>query len=205
MQETTRKNLQLIIDTFKDEFPENYSMEYFDYQSLGVQKDIFNKIWSSLGNKTIPDIENSIINKFDIPQIKKMKFSTTLWNKMKDLVNVKSHEKMIDMKNTTLKPNWNDLPIKTRNNFENWLGGHTKDYDSKFSVKLFTMLSDEIKTDFLYLLANRFGVSNYYDFKTFYRSAEDMKTGVRDTLKITTEMQQAIYDIIPEESILKTI
>lgn len=66
MQETTRKNLQLIIDTFKDEFPENYSMEYFDYQSLGVQKDIFNKIWSSLGNKTIPDIENSIINKFDI-------------------------------------------------------------------------------------------------------------------------------------------
>lgn len=207
MQETTRKNLQLIIDTFKDEFPENYSMEYFDHQSPGVQKDIFSKIWSSLGNKTIPDIENSIINKFDIPQIKKLSFSTTLWNKMKDTVAVKSHEKMKEMKTMEPKPKWNDLPIKTRNNFEYWLGSHTKDYDPKFSVKLFTMLPDEIKVDFLYVLANRFGIDNYYDFKTFYRSSEDMKKGIPSSLKITTAIQQAIYDIIPigSDSILKTI
>lgn len=99
---------------------------------------------------------------------------------------------------------WDEIPTTTRNNFKRWLAGHARKYDDKFTSKLFDDLTDEIKVKFLFELAKRFNVVSIDDLKTFSRSLNDMKLGVKQ-LKITEEIQEAIHDVIPDDVILKTI
>lgn len=99
---------------------------------------------------------------------------------------------------------WDEIPSTTRNNFKRWLAGHTKEYDDKFSAKLFDDLSDDIKVKFIFEFAKRFSIKNIEDLTTFARSLNDMKIGVKK-LKITDEIQEAIHDVIPDDVILKTI
>ena len=104
------------------------------------------------------------------------------------------------------KPTWNEISGVMQNNFKSWLSTKTKKYDPKFSITLFDQLPDHIKVDFYFTLANRFGINNYWDLKQWKKSSNDLIMGVKE-LKVSEEIQDAIYDIIPitKSELLKTI
>ena len=104
------------------------------------------------------------------------------------------------------KPTWNEISGVMQNNFKSWLSTKTKKYDPKFSITLFDQLPDHIKVDFYFTLANRFGINNYWDLKQWKKSSNDLIMGVKE-LKVSEEIQDAIYDIIPitKSELLKSI
>ncbi len=129
--------------------------------------------------------------------------------------NIKSIvESIKEEKNLTLnalkvsepKPTWNEISGVMQNNFKSWLSAQTKKYDPKFSVTLFDELPDHIKVDFYFTLAKRFHINNYWDLKQWKKSSNDLIMGVKE-LKVSEEIQDAIYDIIPitKSELLKTI
>lgn len=113
---------------------------------------------------------------------------------------------LTQLKNSEPKPTWNEISGVMQNNFKSWLSTKTKKYDPKFSITLFDQLPDHIKVDFYFTLANRFGINNYWDLKQWKKSSNDLIMGVKE-LKVSEEIQDAIYDIIPitKSELLKTI
>ena len=104
------------------------------------------------------------------------------------------------------KPTWNEISGVMQNNFKSWLSAQTKKYDPQFSVTLFDELPDHIKVDFYFTLAKKFNINNYWDLKQWKKSSSNLIMGVKE-LKISEEIQDAIYDIIPitKSELLKTI
>ncbi len=104
------------------------------------------------------------------------------------------------------KPTWNEISGVMQNNFKSWLSAQTKKYDPEFSVTLFDELPDHIKVDFYFTLAKRFNINNYWDLKQWKKSSNDLIMGVKE-LKVSEEIQDAIYDIIPitKSELLKSI
>ncbi len=113
---------------------------------------------------------------------------------------------LTQLKNSEPKPTWNEISGVMQNNFKSWLSTKTKKYDPKFSITLFDQLPDHIKVDFYFTLANRFGINNYWDLKQWKKSSNDLIMGVKE-LKVSEEIQDAIYDIIPitKSELLKSI
>lgn len=104
------------------------------------------------------------------------------------------------------KPTWNEISGVMQNNFKSWLSAQTKKYDPEFSVTLFDELPDHIKVDFYFTLAKKFNINNYWDLKQWKKSSSNLIMGVKE-LKVSEEIQDAIYDIIPitKSELLKTI
>ena len=104
------------------------------------------------------------------------------------------------------KPTWNEISGVMQNNFKSWLSTQTKKYDPEFSITLFDNLPDHIKVDFYFTLAKRFNINNYWDLKQWKKSSNYLIMGVKE-LKVSEEIQDAIYDIIPitKSELLKTI
>ena len=129
--------------------------------------------------------------------------------------NIKSIvESIKEEKNLTLnalkvsepKPTWDEISTVMQNNFKSWLSAQTKKYDPQFSVTLFDELPDHIKVDFYFTLAKKFNIDNYWDLKQWKKSSSNLIMGVKE-LKVSEEIQDAIYDIIPitKSELLKTI
>ena len=128
---------------------------------------------------------------------------------IKSIVESIKKEKNIELnklKASEPKPTWDEISTVMQNNFKSWLSTKTKKYDPKFSITLFDQLPDHIKVDFYFTLANRFGINNYWDLKQWKKSSNDLIMGVKE-LKVSEEIQDAIYDIIPitKSELLKSI
>ena len=118
---------------------------------------------------------------------------------IKSIVESIKKEKNIELnklKASEPKPTWDEISGVMQNNFKSWLSAQTKKYDPEFSITLFDQLPDHIKVDFYFTLANRFGINNYWDLKQWKKSSSNLIMGVKE-LKISEEIQDAIYDIIP--------
>ena len=113
---------------------------------------------------------------------------------------------LTQLKNSEPKPTWNEISGIMQNNFKSWLSTKTKKYDPEFSITLFDQLPDHIKVDFYFTLAKRFNINNYWDLKQWKKSSNDLIMGVKE-LKVSEEIQDAIYDIIPitKSELLKSI
>lgn len=128
---------------------------------------------------------------------------------IKSIVESIKKEKNIELnklKASEPKPTWNEISTVMQNNFKSWLSAQTKKYDPQFSVTLFDELPDHIKVDFYFTLAKKFNIDNYWDLKQWKKSSNDLIMGVKE-LKVSEEIQDAIYDIIPitKSELLKTI
>lgn len=128
---------------------------------------------------------------------------------IKSIVESIKKEKNIELnklKASEPKPTWDEISTVMQNNFKSWLSAQTKKYDPQFSVTLFDELPDHIKVDFYFTLAKRFHINNYWDLKQWKKSSNYLIMGVKE-LKVSEEIQDAIYDIIPitKSELLKTI
>lgn len=128
---------------------------------------------------------------------------------IKSIVESIKKEKNIELnklKASEPKPTWNEISTVMQNNFKSWLSAQTKKYDPQFSVTLFDELPDHIKVDFYFTLAKKFNIDNYWDLKQWKKSSNYLIMGVKE-LKVSEEIQDAIYDIIPitKSELLKTI
>lgn len=130
-------------------------------------------------------------------------------NQIKKIAESIKEEKILTLnalKVSEPKPTWNEISGVMQNNFKSWLSAQTKKYDPEFSVTLFDELPDHIKVDFYFTLAKKFNINNYWDLKQWKKSSSNLIMGVKE-LKVSEEIQDAIYDIIPitKSELLKTI
>lgn len=91
---------------------------------------------------------------------------------------------------------WNDITPIMQTNFKSWLKHRVKEYDKSFTIALFETLPDDIKLEFYFTLAKEFGVKTLDELKTFKRSSNHLIMGVK-RLRVSPEIQEAIYNVIP--------
>jgi hypothetical protein len=207
MKKATRDNFKEFIEDLNNQgqhkFPQGFTIEIFESLTMVQRENIIKRVYAFMGYKGYADL-NTTMTKTDFKRIGDFKFSNTLYRIMKDKTDTLLKKIADQYKQSIPAPSWSEIPTPMQNNFKKWLGSKTKDYDEKFSVRLFDELPDKIKVEFYYTLAQKFGVDNYEDLKTFKRSSNGLIMGVKK-LKISEEIQEAIYDVIPVEGLIQII
>lgn len=204
MDAVTKRNLKEWITANLDKFPPNYAWEDFENSTPSVQDAVLAKLFAAMGYKG--NWQNYTMKKSDFARISDVKFASTLFTRIEKTTILRIDAMKQAVKTAEPAPKWFEIDTAMQNNFKKWLGGQTKKYDERFSVALFDTLPDNIKVEFYFTLAKRFGVNNYLDLKTWKRTANDLLMGVKD-LKISEEIQEAIYDVVPvtKSDLMKTI
>jgi hypothetical protein len=214
MKAATKRNFIEWIERNPQLFPTDFKFEDFENFGYSLKEEVFRKLGKAAGWPRF-DYQLHTMPKSDFKAIDGLisagsfEFSKTVFNRMKRVVDkrIEKEQEIITraLEKQKPKPTWAEIPQPQQNNFRRWVVNHAKDYDEKFTGPLFDKLSDEIKLEFYFELAKKFGVQDYYELRTFKRSSNDMNMGVKK-LKITDEIQEAIYDVIPVDTgILKTI
>lgn len=205
MKAVTKRNFKDWVERNLDLFPVGFEFEDFNNFTSSLKDALFKKLGSIIYK---PAFDYSIHNmtKSDFNTIDKqgIQFSTSIMNRMKKVVDQRLENEKHELKKKEPAPQWFEISTVMQNNFKRWLSHQTKKYDERFSVTLFDSLPDHIKVDFYFTLAKKFGIDNYYDLKTFKRSTNSLVMGVKN-LKISDEIQEAIYDVIPLDGLMQTI
>lgn len=205
MKAVTKRNLKQFIMDYPEKFPDGFEAGDIENLSSSVINDLITKLAMTMGYRQFIRVDTITLTKKDFENVANITFSNTLLKRLSKPVEERAKAEKEKIMASMPKPTWAEIPQPQQNNFRRWVVYHAKDYDEKFTGPLYDKLSDEIKLEFYFELAKRFGVQNYQELRTFKRSSNDMNMGVKK-LKITDEIQEAIYDVIPVDSgILKTI
>lgn len=180
-----------------DIFPDDFDMGVFDYLSDSIKENIMKRVKIAYNKNHKPKISD--YDSMTSKHISKINEPVLIGNQLEK----KIVQNIIDYKallyDAPIK--WDEVNPPLRNNFKKWVASHASDWDKLFKGTYFDNIPDNIKVEWIFSFAKKFGAKYYDDLKTKRISLTDMKIGVKQ-MKLSPEIQDAIQDAIPDEKIL---
>ncbi len=202
MNNTTKRNVTNWVENNLSFFPIGFTMDHYYTLSDGPQEDILSRLlkaYNATHKGRLRPYDTLSVTHIKNINPTEIEFNITLTKKLdKHLL------RMSAVATRETLPQWNEISTALRSNFKNWVTKNARTFDPNFRGTMFPELSDDIKVQWLQIMAKKFGHKYPADLLDAKISLVDMVQGVKG-MKLPINIMDAIDEILPVESLLQTV